>query len=104
MLLAESLYSNKRLTNRRVSFFSNITEDCYYEEGFERLMKNAEGGVVVIELSGDRVRSGQFANAYEEVVDFVAENVLQNCRNTLFVFVEIVRTTCCQTSERFEFD
>ncbi|MBQ7476088.1 MAG: AAA family ATPase [Selenomonadaceae bacterium] len=90
MLLAESLYSNKRLTNRRVSFFSNITEDCYYEEGFERLMKNAEGGVVVIELSGDRVRSGQFANAYEEVVDFVAENVLQNCRNTLFVFVEIV--------------
>ena len=53
-------------------------------------MKNSEGGVVVIELSGDRVRSGQFANAYEEVVDFVADNVLQNCRNTLFVFVEIV--------------
>ena len=90
ILLAESLYTNKRLTNRRISFFSNITENCYYEEDFEGIVRNAAGGVVVIELSGERVKSGQFAYAYEEVVDFIAENVKSNCRNTLFVFVEIV--------------
>lgn len=90
VLLAESLYSNKRLTNRRISYFYGITENCYYEEDFEGLVRNAAGGVVVIELSGERVRSGQFAHAYEEVVEFMAENVRRNCRNTLFIFVEIV--------------
>lgn len=90
-LLAEALYANKRLTNRRINFFTNITENCYFEEDFEGLIKNAAGGVVVIELSGERVRSGQFAYAYEEVVDFIAENVRRNCRNTLFIFVEIVK-------------
>ena len=89
-LLVETLYTNKRLTNRRISFFSNISENCYYEEDFEGLVKNAAGGAVVIELSGERVRSGQFAYAYEEVVDFIADNVRRNCRNTLFIFVEIV--------------
>ena len=89
-LLAEALYTNKRLTNRRISFFTNITENCYYEEDFEGLVRNAAGGVVVIELSGERIRSGQFAHAYEEVVDFIADNVRTNCRNTLFIFVEIV--------------
>ena len=89
-LLAEALYTNKRLTNRRISFFTNITENCYYEEDFEGLVRNAAGGVVVIELSGERIRTGQFAQAYEEVVDFIADNVKSNCRNTLFIFVEIV--------------
>ena len=89
-LLVEALFANKRLTNRRVSYFSNITEHCYYEEDFEGLVNNAAGGVVVIELSGERTRTGQFANVYEEVVEFIAENVRRNCRNTLFIFVEIV--------------
>ena len=89
-LLATALYTNKRLTRRRINFFTNITENCYYEEDFEGLVRNAAGGVVVIELSGERVRSGQFAYAYEEVVDFIEENVRRNCRNTLFIFVEIV--------------
>ena len=75
-LLAEALYANKRLTNRRISYFFGITENCYYEEDFEGLVRNAAGGVVVIE--------------YEEVVEFIAENVRRNCRNTLFIFVEIV--------------
>ena len=89
-LLAQSLYVNKRLTNRRISYFFGITENCFYEEDFEGLVRNAAGGVVVIELSGERIRSGQFAHAYEEVVEFIAENVRRNCRNTLFIFVEIV--------------
>lgn len=90
VLLSETLYTNKRLTNRRISYFSNITENCFFEEDFEGLVHNAAGGVVVIELSGERVRSGQFAHAYEEVVEFIADNVRRNCRNTLFIFVEIV--------------
>lgn len=89
-LLVNALYMNKRLTSRRINFFTNITENCYYEDDFEGLVRNAAGGVVVIELSGERVRTGQFAYAYEEVVDFIAENVRRNCRNTLFIFVEIV--------------
>ena len=29
-LLAEALYANKRLTNRRINFFTNITENSYF--------------------------------------------------------------------------
>ena len=87
-LLVAALYSNKRLVSRRISAITNITENCYDESDFERIFENAAGGTVVIDLSGERVKNGQFAHAYEEVVEFIAETVKRYQRNTLCVFVE----------------
>ncbi|MBQ7454731.1 MAG: AAA family ATPase [Selenomonadaceae bacterium] len=89
-LLVAALYANKRLVSRRISIITNISENCYDECDFEKILENAAGGTVIIELSGERVKSGQFAHAYEEVVDFISETVKRYQRNTLCIFVELV--------------
>ncbi|MBR2774491.1 MAG: AAA family ATPase [Selenomonadaceae bacterium] len=89
-LLVGTLYTNKRLVSRRVNIITNVTDNCYDEVDFERILDNAAGGTVVIELSGERVNTGQFAHAYEQVVEFVSEAVKHFQRNTLFIFVELV--------------
>lgn len=88
-LLVGALYTNKRLVSRRINLITNVTENCYDESDFEKILENAAGGTVVIELSGERVNSGQFAHAYEEVVDFISETVKRFQRNTLCIFVEL---------------
>ena len=88
-LLVAALYTNKRLVSRRISLISNINENCYDESDFEKIIENAAGSTVIIELSGERVNSSQFAHAYEEVVTFIADTVKRFQRNTLCVFVEL---------------
>ena len=87
-LLVATLYTNKRLVSRRINILTNISENCYDESDLEKIFENAAGGTVIIELSGERVKSGQFAHAYEEVVDFIADTVKLYQRNTLCIFVE----------------
>ncbi|MBQ6005454.1 MAG: AAA family ATPase [Selenomonadaceae bacterium] len=87
-LLVAALYTNKRLVSRRITAITNITENCYDESDFEILLENAAGGTVVIELSGERTSTGQFAHAYEEVVEFIANAVRRHQRNTLCIFIE----------------
>ena len=88
-LLVATLYTNKRLISRRINIITNVTDNCYDESDFEKILENAAGGTVVIELSGERVNSGQFAHAYEQVVDFIADTVKRFQRNTLCIFVEL---------------
>lgn len=88
-LLVAALYTNKRLVSRRISLINNISENCYDEIDFEKILENAAGGTVIIELSGERVNNTQFAHAYEEVVNFIAETVKRFQRNTLCIFVEL---------------
>lgn len=88
-LLVAALYTNKRLVSRRMNLINNISENCYDEVDFEKILENAAGGTVIIELSGERVNSSQFAHAYEEVVNFISETVKRFQRNTLFIFVEL---------------
>lgn len=88
-LLVGALYANKRLISRRITAITNISENCYDEADFEKILENAAGGTVVIELSGERVRNGQFAHVYEEVVEFISQAVRRYQRNTLFIFVEL---------------
>lgn len=87
-LLVATLYTNKRLVSRRINIITNVTENCYDETDFEKIFENAAGGTVIVELSGERVKSGQFAHAYEEVVEFIADTVKRYQRNTLCIFVE----------------
>lgn len=89
-LLVNALYTNKRLISRRINIITNVTDNCYDESDFEKILENAAGGTVVIELSGERVNTGQFAHAYEQVVEFIAETVRRFQRNTLCIFIELV--------------
>ena len=89
-LLVAALYTNKRLVSRRINIITNVTDNCYDEVDFDKILENASGGTVVIELSGERVNTGQFAHAYEQVVEFISESVKRFQRNTLFIFIELV--------------
>lgn len=89
-LLVATLYTNKRLVSRRISIITNVTDNCYDEIDFEKILENAAGGTVIIELSGERVNTGQFAHVYEQVVEFISETVKRYQRNTLFIFIELV--------------
>ena len=88
-LLVATLYTNKRLISRRINIITNVTDNCYDESDFERIIENAAGGTVIIELSGERTNTGQFAHAYEQVVEFIADTVKRFQRNTLCIFVEL---------------
>ena len=89
-LLVGALYVNKRLVSQRITRINNITERCYAEADFENLIKRAEGSTVVIELQGAQDNDTNYANSYEEVVDFISEVVRKYQRNTLCIFVEMV--------------
>ena len=89
-LLVGALYVNKRLVSQRITRITNITERCYAEMDFENLIKRAEGSTVVIELQGAQDNDTNYANSYEEVVDFISEVVRKYQRNTLCIFVEMV--------------
>lgn len=89
-LLVATLYTNKRLISRRLNIITNITDNCYDESDFERILENAAGGTVVIEMSGERVNTGQFAHAYEQVIEFISAVVKRYQRNTLCIFIELV--------------
>ena len=89
-LLVTTLYTNKRLVSRRINIITNVSENCYDEGDFEKIFDNAAGGTVVIELSGERVNTGQFAHAYEQVIEFISEIVKRYQRNTLCIFIELV--------------
>ncbi|MBR0287659.1 MAG: AAA family ATPase [Selenomonadaceae bacterium] len=88
-LLVATLHTNKRLVSRRINIITNVTENCYDESDFEKIIENAAGGTVVIELSGERVHAGQFAHAYEQVVEFISEVVKRYQHNTLCIFIEL---------------
>ena len=88
-LLVATLYTNKRLVSRRISVITNVSENCYDESDFEKIIENAAGGTVVIELTGERVHTGQFAHAYEQVIEFISEVVRRYQRNTLCIFIEL---------------
>ena len=89
-LLVGALYTNKRLVSQRITRVYDITERCYSEEDFVNLIRQAQGGTVVIELRGQADEQTNYASCYEEVVDFISNTVSKYQRNTLCVFLEMV--------------
>lgn len=89
-LMVSALYTNKRLLSRRIGHIFNICEGCYQEEDIEHILKSAQGGTVVIELSGTETDHGNYASAYEEVVDFFSYVINKYHLNTLCFFLENV--------------
>ncbi|MBQ9480026.1 MAG: AAA family ATPase [Selenomonadaceae bacterium] len=87
-LLVNALYVNKRLVGSRIVRAYDITPNCYGEEDFENLMRQAEGSTVLIELQGANGESTNYASSYEAVVEFIADMVRKYQRNTQCIFIE----------------
>ena len=87
-LLVNALHVNKRLVSQRISRIYDINPNCYGEEDFENVLKQAEGGTVLIELQGASNETTNYASTYEAVVEFIAEMVRKYQRNTQCIFLE----------------
>lgn len=88
-VLVNSLRSNNRLLGNRVNKIYEITEGCYDEEEFVHTIDHAQGGVVVIDMSGTEEDHGSYASAYHEVIHFFDKQIEKYQVNTLFIFVEL---------------
>lgn len=88
-LLLASLQNNKRLLSGRVNNVTELSERCYDELDFEHMVKNSQGGCVVLPLNYEVNTVNEYATSYNEVVSFVGKIVHKYHRKVLFVFVEI---------------
>ena len=90
--LVNALYVNKRVLGQRLTRVYEITSNCYGEDDFENLIRNAEGSTVLIELQGANAETGNYASSYEAVVDFISETVRKYQRNTQCIFLEMAES------------
>lgn len=87
-VLVPALYANGRLLGQRVTWVSNITQNCYDEEEMIDLLRNAQGETVVIETMGNGAEDGNYASVYHEVAKFIARYIDEYHLQTLVIFVE----------------
>ncbi len=88
-LMIPALIANKRLCGRRILKIHNITEGCYDEEELVHLFESAQGNSVVIEMCGTDEDHGNYASAYQRVVDYFNFVISKYHLNTLCFFVEL---------------
>ena len=88
-VLVNALRSNNRLLGNRVNKIYEISEGCYDEQEFVNTIDHAQGGVVVLDMSGTEEDHGNYASAYHEVIHFFDKQIEKFQLNTLFIFVEL---------------
>ncbi len=88
MLLAHALKVNNRLEGSRVNKINEIRECCYNEDDFTNMFENARGNIVLFDLSGSSEDHGNYASAYEDVVEYMSKLIGKNHVRTLCIFVE----------------
>lgn len=86
--LCRNLYANKRIVSRCISYISDITEDCFNEPDIESIFRQSTGAAIVIELSGSKEEHLNYTTCYEQVINFITEQIRKYQRNTLFILVE----------------
>ena len=89
-LLVSCLYSNGRLSGRRVDKISKITENCYDESDMEDLFHHAKGETVMIELCRQDEDSN-YATAYEQVICFFEKLIRAHANDVLCIFIETTK-------------
>lgn len=87
-LLAHALSVNGRLAGRRMNRIYDIKDCCYDEQDFEYMMQNARGNIVVFDLSGTLGNHGNYASAYEEVIEYMSRLIKKQHVMALCIFVE----------------
>ncbi len=87
-VLAQALKSNCRLEGSRINKISEIREGCYEEDDFKNMFEKAQGNIVLFDLSGSAENHNNYANAYEDVIEYFGKLIKKNHVKTLCIFVE----------------
>ena len=88
-VIMKALKANFRTLGGRLTYLSNIEENCHDEEDLENLFKASKGVAIAVEMSGDDGDHGVYASAYQEVVSDFAKHAVENQLYTLCFFVEL---------------
>lgn len=88
MLLSRALKANNRLLGSRINIVSNICDGCYDEPDVKNMFELSHGNIVILDLSGDQREHGNYAGAYEDVIEFLDELITKNQVRTLCIFIE----------------
>ncbi|MBR2284660.1 MAG: AAA family ATPase [Ruminococcus sp.] len=87
-LLIEALYSNGRLLSCRQTEIRNMQRSVYRDDRYKTILRSAEGGIVIIEMSSEE-DSGNLASTFHEVARVTGSILEKQKKDTLFIFVEI---------------
>jgi len=87
-LLGHALKVNGRLNGSRINRVYDIKRGCYDEKDFKDMFESASGNIVLLDLSGTDEDYGNYASAYEDVINYMDSIVRQNHVKTLCFFVE----------------
>lgn len=88
ILLAHALKVNNRLEGSRINIVFEIKEGCYDEDDLENMFEKAHGNIVLFDLSGSNEDHGNYAGAYERVIEYISNLIGKNHVRTLCIFVE----------------
>lgn len=87
-LLGHALKVNGRLNGSRINRVYDIRTGCYDEDDFRDMFDSASGNIVLLDLSGTDEEHGNYAGAYEDVINYMHNIVKKNHVKTLCIFVE----------------
>ena len=87
-LLGHALKSNCRLAGSRINRIYEIKEGCYNEDDFRHMFEYAQGNIVLLDLSGSAEEHGNYASAYETVIEYMCGVINKNQIKTLCIFLE----------------
>jgi SpoVK/Ycf46/Vps4 family AAA+-type ATPase len=89
-LLSMSLYENKRLVSSRVTYVKDV-KHC--DDDFENLCENSYGAIVAVEFNGETDSKNNYARDAEWKAEMLIDKISDFCGETLFVFVNIGKTS-----------
>ena len=87
-VLIPALYANKRLQGSRVVQLFNIDEQCFKEEDLDNLFAAAQGNTILIDMRGSNGLHGNYASAYEDVIDDLVRLIQQYGNRVLCLFAK----------------
>ena len=87
-LLTHALRVNNRLGGARLNKVFEIRDQCFDEADFENMFEMARGNVVLLDMSGGEGGHGNYADAYEQAVEYMTRIIKAHHIKTLCIFVE----------------
>lgn len=87
-VIIPALLANKRLLGKRILHISEIHENCHGNPLIDAF-ESAQGNAIIIEMSGTNEEHGNYASAYNRVLEHIDKLICKYHLNTLCFFVEI---------------
>ena len=88
--LVTALYANKRLSSKRITYYSDFEPCSNMEQSMKALLSHTGNSSVVLEITGRESSSrGRLLSGDRNLFEFLTDAIGKHCKETLFLLVEI---------------